>query len=72
MQRPAYHFAPAKNWMNDPNGTVYDGKTYRLFYQYNPCGSEWGNICWAYAESSDLVNWKRKGVRLAPAAIADV
>ena len=44
MQRPAYHFAPEKNWMNDPNGTVFDGTFYHLFYQYNPFGSEWGNI----------------------------
>lgn len=64
--RPQYHFAPARNWMNDPNGTYFDGKTYHLFYQYNPESSDWGNICWAYASSKDLVNWTRRGVRLAP------
>ena len=64
--RPQYHFAPARNWMNDPNGTYFDGKTYHLFYQYNPEGPDWGNICWAYASSKDLVNWTRRGVRLAP------
>ena len=66
MQRPAYHFAPEKNWMNDPNGTVFDGTFYHLFYQYNPFGSEWGNIHWGYACSRDLVHWERCGVRLAP------
>lgn len=66
MQRPVYHFAPAKNWMNDPNGTVFDGVYYHLFYQYNPFGSEWGNIHWAYARSRDLVNWERGGIRLSP------
>ena len=64
--KPVYHFAPVKNWMNDPNGTVYRDGIYHLFYQYNPEGSSWGNICWAYATSADLVNWERKGVKLAP------
>ncbi|MDE6397876.1 MAG: glycoside hydrolase family 32 protein, partial [Clostridiales bacterium] len=66
LNKPMYHFAPAKNWMNDPNGTVYRNGTYHLFYQYNPEGSSWGNICWAYATSPDLINWQRKGIRLRP------
>lgn len=66
LVRPEYHFMPAANWMNDPNGTFYEGGVYHLFYQYNPYGSEWGNVCWAYAESKDLVNWTRKGIKLAP------
>ena len=66
MEKPLYHFAPAKNWMNDPNGTVFDGEKYHLFYQYNPNGSSWGDICWAYAVSRDLLNWQRRGIRLSP------
>lgn len=66
MEKPKIHFAPAKNWMNDPNGTVFDGKTFHLFYQYNPEGSDWGNIQWAYATSENLVDWKRKGIKLSP------
>ena len=66
INKPIYHFAPVKNWMNDPNGTVYRDGVYHLFYQYNPDGSSWGNIRWAYATSSDLINWQRKGVKLAP------
>lgn len=66
VQRPRIHFAPEKGWMNDPNGPVYAGGEWHLFYQYNPFGSEWGNICWAYATSRDLVDWTRRGVRLAP------
>lgn len=66
LNKPIYHFAPAKNWMNDPNGTVFKNGTYHLFYQYNPEGSTWGNIRWAYATSTDLINWKRKGIKLAP------
>lgn len=66
MNRPHYHFSPAKNWMNDPNGTVYRDGVYHLFYQYNPNCCEWGDINWAYAVSSNLVDWKRMGIRLSP------
>lgn len=66
MHRPKLHFAPVKNWMNDPNGTIFDGKKFHLFYQYNPSGSDWGNIQWAYATSENLIDWTRKGIKLAP------
>lgn len=66
MIKPEFHFSPKRNWMNDPNGTLYKDSKYHLFYQYNPSGCDWGNICWAYAESEDLIQWKRKGIKLSP------
>ena len=60
LNKPVYHFAPEKNWMNDPNGTLYRDGVYYLSYQYNPSGSDWGDIQWAHATSTDLINWKRK------------
>ncbi|MCO5291172.1 MAG: glycoside hydrolase family 32 protein [Chitinophagaceae bacterium] len=64
--RPAYHFTPARNWMNDPNGLVYNNGIYHLFYQYNPNASVWGPMNWGHATSTDLMNWKDESIALTP------
>jgi sucrose-6-phosphate hydrolase SacC (GH32 family) len=63
--RPAYHYAPAANWLSDPNGLVHHAGEWHLFYQYNPHGEDWGHMSWGHAVSADLLTWEELSVALA-------
>jgi beta-fructofuranosidase len=64
--RPAFHFLPERNWMNDPNGLIeWQGQTH-LFYQYNPHGAFPDTIHWGHAVSADRVHWQHLPIALAP------
>lgn len=61
---PHAHFAPRRNWLNDPNGLVRHDGRYHLFFQYNPEGVDHGNMSWGHASSTDLVLWEEHSVAL--------
>lgn len=66
--QPSYHFGPARNWMNDPNGLVYLDGEYHLFFQYNPYGDRWGHMNWGHAVSRDLMTWRELPVAIPETA----
>ena len=64
--RPRVHFATERGWINDPNGLVYDGEKYHLYFQHNPFDIKWNNMSWGHAVSTDLLQWEELGDALYP------
>jgi len=67
--RPQFHFSPKAHWMNDPNGMVYYGGTFHLFFQYYPDSMVWGPMHWGHAVSKDMVYWEELPIALYPDTI---
>ncbi|MCD7745317.1 MAG: glycoside hydrolase family 32 protein [Lachnospiraceae bacterium] len=66
LTRPLLHFTAERGWLNDPNGLVYHDGVYHLYFQYNPADSEWGNMSWGHAESTDLLHFRQRDTVLLP------
>ena len=65
--RTGFHYQPSVgSWMNDPNGPMFFGGLYHLFYQWNPISTDAYNMHWGHAVSSDLVRWTELPFALAP------
>ena len=70
--RNQFHASTRRGWSNDPNGLVFAGGKYHLYYQHNPFGIHWGNMHWGHLESADLVHWEEKPIALYQKTIADM
>ncbi|NHN84203.1 glycoside hydrolase family 32 protein [Acetobacter musti] len=64
LYRPTVHFTPVTGFMNDPNGLVFDGVQYHLYYQYDPFAPYAGRVHWGHATSSDLLHWQDQPVAI--------
>ena len=62
--RPNKHFTPKNNWINDPNGLIFHGGYYHLFFQHNPFENKWGHMSWGHARSKDLITWEELPVAI--------
>jgi len=70
--RPHLHFTPPSQWMNDPNGLVFDGERYHLYYQHNPFDRVWGPMYWGHATSENLIFWQHEPMAMAPDDLGDI
>lgn len=65
-ERPKLHLTAQYGWINDPNGMVYDGQQYHLYFQHNPFNISWENMSWGHAVSKDLMHWKQLDTTIYP------
>jgi len=65
-EHPAIHFAARCGWINDPNGLYYQNGQYHLYFQYNEFNTQWENMSWGHAVSTDLLHWKQLDTVLYP------
>ncbi len=73
--RPRFHFTPKANWMNDPNGLVFNKKTgeYHMFYQYCQTLQEsQADKFWGHAVSRDLVHWTEEAPAIGPDSLGGI
>lgn len=56
--RPQYHIAPPTGLLNDPNGLIFDGENYHIFYQWYPFDAIHGMKHWQHLITPDFVNYR--------------
>ncbi|PNW74664.1 hypothetical protein CHLRE_12g488000v5 [Chlamydomonas reinhardtii] len=67
QDRPSFHIAPPKGWLNDPNGPLFYAGYYHMFYQHIPESCIWSfGLVWGHAVSRDLVTWEHLPPAIVP------
>ena len=66
LYRNQYHFSQYAHWNNDPNGLIYYGGYYHIYYQHHPYNNYWGDMYWGHARSTDLAHWELLPICLFP------
>ena len=66
LYRNQYHFSQYAHWNNDPNGLIYYGGYYHIYYQHHPYNNYWGEMYWGHARSKDLAHWELLPICLFP------
>lgn len=64
--RQKYHIMPVTGLLNDPNGFIYMGGLWHLFYQWCPWGAVHGLKHWYHLVSTDLAHWENVGLCVKP------
>ncbi len=62
--RPAVHFTPAENWMNDPQKPFFLDGVWHYYYLYNADHPDGNGTAWYHATSPDLVHWTDEGIAI--------
>lgn len=68
---PIFHVSSPAQWMNDPNGPIYDHGWYHLFYQLYPFNDSGGPKYWGHVRSRNLAKWERLPIALWPSTNLD-
>ena len=65
-KRLKHHYQPKSGWINDPNGLVYFGGYYHIFYQCAPNHEvPWKEpMCWGHARTKDFINFEELPIAL--------
>ena len=56
--RPYFHISPPTGLMNDPNGLIFDGEKYHLFYQWFPFDAIHGMKHWKHLITKDFQHYQ--------------
>lgn len=56
--RPTYHLAPPTGLLNDPNGLIFDGNQYHIFYQWFPYDALHGMKHWKHFITRDFQHYQ--------------